>query len=647
MILYIFTKILQKIKNMKKFIVTEECIGCRACVEVAENNFKINDNNHAFLKKQPENKNEEEKCKEAANICPVEAIIFDEEAKNEDIAAILGSSNIKQTLDNYPKLKNVLNELSPRFKKMQNPILYNTLARFASFNDAAKVTGVSICEILHTINDFLGVNDKLLKSMPECIKKGTDNIENKSVSISWVENIERYIYNNNTIEELIKKVSELSPQQNIVIISVEKPNELLKVANGLGLSFNIEKHREYRISIFNSQAEEKTLPWEERKEEFEILDVSSMTSDPFDIIIKKAYEIEEDKGFILIQNFEPMPLINMLLEMGYEHISEQKDTGKFYIYFHKKIIEKQKSNSLATKVDAVIQSATPVAYPVIMKLLQSEKIRKHINIKELKVWEETEKHLAWITTGKADISFSALITSAKLKSYDIKIPALFVWDNFVLLSRSKAESFEDIKGKEIYTPLFEEAPPAKIAKYLIQASGLNPEDFKFVFGKPFGRPEEIYQDFVTGKADIVILREPEASYAIKIMQDRNEEISVLSFNKIWNEANPGFGSFPNAGLVLKGEFARKHPKLTKIFLEELKFAINWANNNRKDAANLSFDLMRQPVARIELFLDRVNFDYVEGNTLIEKVKQYFEVLKKNNIVNLEVDEEFLNIFKLD
>ena len=325
-----------------------------------------------------------------------------------------------------------------------------------------------------------------------------------------------------------------------------------------------------------------------------------------------GFEVEDGSGFVLVQRFEPHPMINMLSEMSFEHLTEQKGDGDFWIYFHKKVSEVDESEGSTTKVDAVIQSATPVAYPVIMRLLQSEKIRKHINIKELKVWEETEKHLAWITNGRADISFSALITSAKLRNSDIKIPALFVWDNFVLLSRKKVEKFEDIIGEEIYTPLFEEAPPAKITKYLIKASGLNPDDFKLKFGTPFGRPEEIYKDFVVRKADTVILREPEASYAIKIMEDRNEEISVLSFNKIWNDINEGFGSFPNAGLVLKGEFARKYPEQTKVFLEELKLAIQWVNENRKASAELSFDMMRQPVNRIELFLDRVNFEYVDA-----------------------------------
>ncbi|MEA2104140.1 MAG: ferredoxin [Candidatus Cloacimonadota bacterium] len=632
---------------MKKYKVSEECIGCRACVEVAGDNFEINDSNRAYLKRQPKNTDEVTMCEKALNVCPVNAIsVYKGEEMNRP-NVILASSNIKSTLDKHPQLKPVLSDLSPKFKRMQNPMMYNTLARFASFNDAARMTGLSVCEILHTINGYLGVEDQLLKSMPECIKQISDAIEDKSVNITWKENEERYIYNSNTVEELIKKVSELAPQKNIVIISVGKPNELLKVAHGLNLIFNLEKTREYRISIFNPEKEEKIVSWQERKDQFEILEVRTMTTDPFYVIIKKAYEIQEDNGFILIQNFEPLPIINMLSEMGFEHLTEQRKSGEFWIYFHKMVIENPQEKVSSSKIDVVIQSATPVAYPVIMRLLQSQKIRKSINITELKVWEETEKHLAWITNGKADISFSALITSAKLRNSDIKIPALFVWDNFVLLTRYKADNLGDIKGREIYTPLFEEAPPAKIAKYLITASGLNTDDFKFVFGKPFGRPEEIYKDFVTGKADTVILREPEASYAIKIMKDRGEEISIISFNKIWNEINPGFGSFPNAGLVLKGEFARKHPELTKVFLEELKSAINWVNENRIAAAKLSFDLMHQPVDRIELFLDRVNFEFMDGEKLIYKVKQYFKILNRHNIAEVIIDDDFLDIFRID
>ncbi len=632
---------------MKKYTVSEECIACRACVDVADSNFEINDKNIAYLKKQPENKEEEEQCEEALNICPVNAISKINSELTPNIEPVLSKSNIKEVLDKYPALKDVLINLSPKFKRMQNPVIYNSLAKFATFKDAAKITGLSVCEILHTINTFLGIEDKLIKNMPECISvQKTEDILN-STDIYWTESFERYLYNFDTLDEMIRKISELKPQQNIVILSVENPTELIKVAEGLKLIYNIQKHNEYRLSVFNPVNEKKLIPWKERKNEFEILDVRYMQSDPFDIIIKKSYEVKEDSGFVLIQRFEPIPIINMLTEMGFDTISEQINPQEIRVYFYKTITDKKidsiKNNK---KPDVVIQSATPVAYPVIMRLLQSEKIRNSINIKELKVWEETEKHLSWIVSGKADISFSALVTSARLKDNDVIIPALFVWDNFVILTRYKATSFNDIKGKDIYTPLFEEAPPAKITKYLLKAGGFNVNDFKFIYGKPFGRPEKIYADFVSGKADTVILREPEASFARKIMQDRGEEISVISYNKIWNEINKDFGSFPNAGVVLKGEFTRKYPEITKVFLEELKAAVNWVNENKRASAELSFDMMRQPVDRVETFLNNVNFEYVEGDLLVEKVKKYFDILIKQGIVESEITDDFLNIFRI-
>jgi NitT/TauT family transport system substrate-binding protein len=630
---------------MKKYKVTEECISCHACVEVADKNFKMGDE-FAYVYKQPKNKEEESLCEEALEICPVGAIESEEQrVENKRKEPILSKHKVKDTLDKHPQLKDVLTDFSDKFKKLLNPVMYNTLARYATFNEAAKVTGISICEILHMLNKAIGTEQLLHQVAPECVKAEQDfDISSVSQPISWDESSERYIYNTDTMPELIEKLSKLKPQENIVLISVNEPVELVKTALGLDFYVNIEKSREYRISVLNPE-KEKNIDWRERKDNFEQLDVRTMQTDPFDIIIQKAYATPEEDGFVLIQRFEPYPIINMLAEMGFEHETEYIDNQEIWVYFYKKPLG-DADDETKSKTEVIIQSATPVAYPVIMKLLQSDVIQKNIKIKELKVWEETEKHLAWIVNGKADISFSALITSLKLQNTDIKIPALFVWDNFVILTRYKAIGFEDIKGNTIYTPLFEEAPPTKITKYLIKAKGLNPDDFNFAFGKPFGRPEEIYTAFVQGLADTVILREPEASYALKIMQDRGEEVSVISYNEIWNEINPGFGSFPNAGIVFKGDFVRKNPELTNKFLEELKTAIDWVNENKQEAANLSFDIMRQPADRIELFLNRVNFHYVSGNKLVEKVKDYFAVLTKENIVENEMDKNFIEMFKM-
>jgi len=632
----------------KIYKVSEDCIGCQACIDVADNNFEMGNDNKAYLKKQPNSDAEIKDSNSAIDICPVDAIFIETKTDDEEIKPIYAKANIKETLDKYPELKKLLVKLSPKFEKLQKPALYNTLARFASFKDAAKLTGVSVCEILHTINEYLGVSEELINNAPECISINAQEDELIGEEITWEESSERYMLNDDSLTEITEKVSKLKAQENIVIISVEKPISLLKAAEGMKLKFNIEEGREYRISIFNPKEEQK-IHWYDRKDDFDVLDVRTMATDPFDIIIKKAYDTEEDGGFKLVQRFEPIPIINMLKEMGFESHTSIISDMEIWVYFHKLHVEKVGGEKDASeKPNVVIQSATPVAYPVIMRLLQSDKIRQAVNIKELKVWEETEKHLGWIVNGKADISFSAVITSSKLKENDVKVPALFVWDNFSILARGyKAEKLEDLIGHTIETPLFAEAPPAKITKYVIEAKGLNYDDFKFTYGEPFGRPEEIFMNFVRGTSDTVILREPEASYALKIMEKMGEEVSQISYNKIWNEINDGFGSFPNAGIVFKGEFTRNYPEETQVFLDELKLAIEWVNENKTDAANLSFDMMRQPPENVELFLNNVNFDYVSGDELVEKVKDYFQILIDQGVVETELDDKLLAMFKLD
>ncbi len=58
-----------------KFYVDDQCIDCDLCRETAPDNFtRQEDGGYSFLKKQPENEDEEALCKEAMEGCPVEAI---------------------------------------------------------------------------------------------------------------------------------------------------------------------------------------------------------------------------------------------------------------------------------------------------------------------------------------------------------------------------------------------------------------------------------------------------------------------------------------------------------------------------------------------------------------------------------------------
>ncbi len=62
-----------------RYFVDDQCIDCDACRTEAPENFTRNDEHgYSYVYKQPENDEEETKCKSALESCPVEAIGSDQ-----------------------------------------------------------------------------------------------------------------------------------------------------------------------------------------------------------------------------------------------------------------------------------------------------------------------------------------------------------------------------------------------------------------------------------------------------------------------------------------------------------------------------------------------------------------------------------------
>ena len=57
------------------YYVNDDCIGCGLCTETAPDNFEFNENEeYAYVYKQPENDEEKKACQEALEDCPSDAI---------------------------------------------------------------------------------------------------------------------------------------------------------------------------------------------------------------------------------------------------------------------------------------------------------------------------------------------------------------------------------------------------------------------------------------------------------------------------------------------------------------------------------------------------------------------------------------------
>jgi hypothetical protein len=65
-------------------------------------------------------------------------------------------TRIGPLLDEHPELEAVLVKLSPEFKRLQNPILRQTVARVATLSQAAKIGGVAIPELVRVLRRALG-----------------------------------------------------------------------------------------------------------------------------------------------------------------------------------------------------------------------------------------------------------------------------------------------------------------------------------------------------------------------------------------------------------------------------------------------------------------------------------------------------------
>ena len=66
-------KVLENVPG--KYYVNTRCIGCTLCPEIAPANFASNlEEGYEYVCKQPGNTAEEQLCREAMEICPVNAI---------------------------------------------------------------------------------------------------------------------------------------------------------------------------------------------------------------------------------------------------------------------------------------------------------------------------------------------------------------------------------------------------------------------------------------------------------------------------------------------------------------------------------------------------------------------------------------------
>ena len=75
--------------------------------------------------------------------------------------------------------------------------------------------------------------------------------------------------------------------------------------------------------------------WKDRVSDFKKLDVRGVAGNFFPGIKKQAMSLAVGAGLEIIQSFDPLPLYEVMEDLGFEHYTEQKGNAEFHAYFYR------------------------------------------------------------------------------------------------------------------------------------------------------------------------------------------------------------------------------------------------------------------------------------------------------------------------
>lgn len=78
-----------------------------------------------------------------------------------------------------------------------------------------------------------------------------------------------------------------------------------------------------------------TAKWMDKRETFQRIDVRGVQGNFFPGLKQRAAALPQDAGLEVIQSFDPLPLYEVMEDLGYQHVTEQTGPAEFHAYFYR------------------------------------------------------------------------------------------------------------------------------------------------------------------------------------------------------------------------------------------------------------------------------------------------------------------------
>ena len=84
--------------------------------------------------------------------------------------------------------------------------------------------------------------------------------------------------------------------------------------------------------------------WKAKIAEFKTVDVRGIQGNFFQGLKKQALGLSVGQGLEVVQSFDPIPLYEVMEDLGYEHHTEQTGDTEFHAYFYRTVVKQEEKD---------------------------------------------------------------------------------------------------------------------------------------------------------------------------------------------------------------------------------------------------------------------------------------------------------------
>lgn len=186
----------------------------------------------------------------------------------------------------------------------------------------------------------------------------------------------------------------------------------------------------------------------------------------------------------------------------------------------------------------------------------------------------------------ADIAIvpSNLAAQAFNKELEYTVLGTSTWGAMYLTSTEDINSFEDLKGREIYT-FGKGLTPDLVLRYVLSNNGIEPDnDLNITY---LNSASEMGPAFLSGKTNLAVLPEPLLSV---VMTKKEDAKIIFDLNQEWSNATGAEKGFPQSSLIIKNDLIENDIEFVEEFIEKYKESRKWAIENPEELAEYAEEL---------------------------------------------------------